>query len=121
MIKANELRFGNWIKGLRGNAFQVKAADIFTIEMGHDNGLCEPIELTADVLEACGFENDRENETFQLDTDFGFCIYGSIALGVAVNIDYKIVGNAVTHLHQLQNLYHALTGEELNYTPAGIA
>ena len=135
MIQENELRIGNIVtdqffdsfknfiivKSMNNEGINLEIADdgnypecaSYFFEPDYLFGNIFGIPLTPSILEKCGFEKDNENERFQLDTDLGLCIYGSIELGVAVNMDYKIVGNAVKHLHQLQNLYFALTGEEL--------
>ncbi|HEY9701610.1 MAG TPA: hypothetical protein V6C58_04150 [Allocoleopsis sp.] len=97
MISANELRIGNWVK-YDNRYFQIHSiADIFptlnTDEFGIgivDYNNIEPAEITTEILEAAGFENKME-------------LYFN---GKWTNIEIK-------YLHQLQNLYHALTGEEL--------
>lgn len=113
-MKANELRIGNWVKGITGNPIKLTGADIFVLEQGDDNGLCEPIPLTPEVLEKCGFE--KSLGVYVINKA---CIFGSLS---KINIyiedydaDYEFT--CPEHLHQLQNLYFALTGEELQYKP----
>lgn len=76
MIKANELRIGNKIKRKSNeNICTVNWGIIKDFDLHEDVSDYEPIRLTPQILEKCGFEN--------------------------------------IYLHQLQNLYFALTGNEL--------
>ena len=93
-----------------------------TNEMSNFNtALCdklEPIHLTPEILEKCGFERIGEKPFYScrlslnsvdelawysLDNKLGYQTKGS-----GFTRDYQI-----KHLHQLQNLHFALTGEEL--------
>lgn len=74
---------------------------------GYSNPWCkiEPIHLTEELLLRLGFEHDEDYDelwtlkSFWIDkTDGGF-IYDN--------------HNLIQHVHQLQNIYFALTGEEL--------
>lgn len=133
-MKANELRIGNWIDAMKGNFFdrkgfvQVSSIDNYGIndwqDMGASGSLLfdyiNGIPLTPEILESCGFEKfsaigllkcyaimiDKENE---------------IELLITVGQQYAFMelpgwqnqNNKLNYLHQLQNLYFALTGEEL--------
>lgn len=64
-----------------------------------------PVPLTEDLLLRMGFEKTHRGK-FERD-DLPYDLYGGVGLymhGVKPEIE---------HVHQLQNLYHALTGEEL--------
>lgn len=75
---------------------------------------CAGIPLTEDWLVRAGFEYEKTNKSWQLDTEFGFSIWGRIDIGFSVfGSDDVEIGNTFEYVHQLQNLYHALTGEEL--------
>lgn len=73
------------------------------------------IPLTPEILEKCGFEDIRgEYVIFN-----GICIYNDDERYFFAdedthegNINY--FGNGFLYVHELQNLYFALTGEELN-------
>lgn len=89
-----------------------------------------PVVLKAEILQKCGF---TENEKYPLLPDAREFI---LVLPVIGNNNNEIrayiknnkecfaravvnnlpVSNNVYHLHQLQNLYYALTNEELNVT-----
>ena len=107
MINANELRIGNWVKDSLGYlVIGVNAKVEFA-------SAYEPIPLTPEILEKCGaivyeFDNGEQNqyrikERLFVIRDGDIVDYGSSVI--------------IKHLHQLQNLYFALCGEELNYTP----
>lgn len=128
MIQANELRIGNWVTELIKN--RIVAID--GIESNQDfvwvnylNGSgqykvgindIEPIPLTPEILEKCGFEITGQTEhpnniwtkygeesKFELEQIIHFFLY-----------DNKCFGTQVNYLHQLQNIYFSLTGEELD-------
>ena len=99
-IKANELMLNNWVL-LHGKYYQVE-------DFG-DGEVVEPISLTEEILLKCGFKKINK-------------IYfrkGALTIEVQsfghfrVSFDGKMLVN-LKHLHQLQNLYFALTNEELN-------
>ena len=135
MIQANELRIGNWIEWRNPN-FDLKecvCVDVddfkFIIEknVGHHYS---PIPLTPEILEKAGLHLEREvtekHHQFDFETKTiyysdwdwieesgGFevrFISNTKDNNVAINTKYK---SNVIYLHQLQNLYFALTGEEL--------
>lgn len=144
MIKANELRIGNFIVDDDGALSKVigfkpydhsvrcdeeEGCDILIDIHGADGKIrrgyaaesttVSPIPVTSKWLERCGFVNgaiDREeywtlefNETEKFSfTDIGLR-YG--IQGVAQYEWSKV--DHITHLHQLQNLYYWLTGEDL--------
>jgi len=117
MIQANELRIGNLVNILhpiskKWNFERIKAKTIANIEHNPNHDLIvnniEPIPLTPEILEKCGFKftdngedfNTWENKIEIWQHDEGFC--HSYAFGGEVN-----------YLHQLQNLFQCLCGEEL--------
>ena len=122
-MKASELMVGNWVrcKIYNGNKDAILP---FTWQEAKYIHLFEPIPLTPEILEKCGFENKKQNGLFEL-------IIGRVRLNlIFVNSEdsvYFITSAASSfgmvhfphqrHLHQLQNLFYALTGEELNYQP----
>lgn len=115
-MKANELRIGNLVKCKISND-----ASIYTV-MGldglhlrvylnaprdtfHDEDKIRPIHLTENWLIKLGFD-DNGNKKW-IHPKFGFLLIQSLRFyksGVLPEIRY---------VHQLQNLYFALTGEEL--------
>lgn len=67
------------------------------------------IPLTPELLKRCGFEKGINNPDYH---DLRFFVLTKIEEGYRLrNCDYP--GRDIKYLHQLQNLYFALTGEEL--------
>ena len=137
-MEAKELRIGNYIKshdeiievssiedGIKSNIVScvcgyanigdTKDVFIYGIEIGE----VEPIPLTEEILLSCGFEKiDTKNIPLgYYYAKFPICIIPNES-GNDIEImdnDYSINmgNNSPKYLHQLQNLYFALTGKEL--------
>lgn len=132
MINANELRLNNWVRYV--------SRDVQVKELRHDNMIttCEfviagneyfdPIPLTPQILEACGFEKHEDSNdfwtffvlptSFQVDQSHDPEISTGVSDLFYWGDSYKT--NEIKSLHQLQNLYFALTGNELTYNPTTI-
>jgi len=125
-MEAKELRIGSMLNTFVGRVLgqrQMVIVDLNHlkhIQEGNKYGY-EPIPLTAEWLERCGFEKNCDewsNYSEDKNVEKSICldqdddeIYYSAGEGVrlSVNIEY---------VHQLQNLYFALTGEELTIKEA---
>lgn len=125
-MKANELRIGN--KLLKdGVVVTIDARTIFDI--WDDNGLkkYEPIPITEEWLIRFGFEKDGGEYNSPSD-EFDIIIHVSedgdrytasnVFVGRVGNwdrdgVNYICMGNCFKYVHQLQNLYFALTNTEL--------
>lgn len=114
-MKANELRLGN---RARIPAF----TDFVEVELSIDNikdfhqGLIEikPIPLTEEWLVKFGFEKRIEGKNYHgKSSEYSHLIIYKRT----PNEDYYMMAGyrtpPIQYVHQLQNLYHALTGEEL--------
>jgi hypothetical protein len=128
MIDATELRIGNWVHGHNPatmdpdetGQFQVVEISEIGINfkkvfMANDDwaSKVEGIPLNPEILKKCGFEKDLY--THELYSKGRYQVY----LDGQKNV-FRIVGISLAicpHLHQLQNLYFALTGEEIQYQP----
>jgi hypothetical protein len=134
MIKVNELRIGNLIfeKGVNDNdASEIIVIDIIMLWQVHDKPeYFEPIPLTPELLEACGFVSFKTNPelTLTISSDesdsLNLTCFDKKANELSIYIEktgrdddwnsqYTSTFTPVFFLHQLQNLYFALTGEEL--------
>jgi len=125
MIKVNELRIGNWVALKDGTHVPIRGGGINAMEQGRFE--CYPIPLTEEILLKFGFEkkgNDFVNH--RTDGDIDSVTGATMYISEFVNKEFEFVVCADTYngycltipyLHQLQNLYFALTGEELQYTP----
>ena len=124
-IKSNELRRGNLL--LEGSEI-LKVGNI--CENGFDfvykNGCrfveyvdVKPIELTEELLLKCGFvKSESDPDNAWLNLKYRFLNFSSDESVGFKNV-YLMLGKTeiiVEYLHQLQNLYFALTQTELQIT-----
>lgn len=119
MIKAAELRIGNRIlancidedlpketiiKGVEVHLIHVELKPHIGIWI-KPNAI-EPIPLTPEWLDRCGFKDGKLND-FKIGYDNEDFVHSQMS----VPFDGQLI--KVKYLHQLQNLYYALIGEEL--------
>jgi hypothetical protein len=145
MVKANELRIGNWVfclepvliesideRGInRTNDSQMGSTQIRSYYCALD--MLAGIPLTPEILEKCGFEKSTSNDIYEREiysiqvannTSLYFDAHKNWMRGDA-DVEWYLShewnnnhfkndfwGNP-KYLHQLQNLYFALAGEEL--------
>lgn len=136
-MKAQELRIGNYINTSALGDFKISKKDMIDIikydgEMHMTNPtkpVLKPIPLTEEWLLKFGFDKDLfvvddENQktsdvVYRIDKDKFVTFSMSAPKG---NIWFPMLKNkdggnwllyGIKHVHQLQNLYFALTGEEL--------
>ena len=136
MIKPEELRIGNWVDVTNASkiftnhgdgkfteysrATYVRVSDISSNRILAGGFHCkedgEPIPLTPEILEKAGFNEMKDNGkgigVFVNDIyDFEETLLGS---GIyTLSIDEDFTKTKIKYLHQLQNLYYALTNTEL--------
>jgi hypothetical protein len=116
-MKANELRIGNWVEQPNDGVTRVTAIlnDLqIKTETGYIDKYCRPIPLTEEWLVKFGFEKDI------LDIDSRYILEGKHYTFTSNWLSEEIIyvnlnetHTDIQYLHQLQNLYFALTGEEL--------
>jgi hypothetical protein len=114
-MKANELRIGNWLNWYskyHRNGYFDKQLEIDDFTQT-DLSSARPIPLTEEWLLKFGFEEEYSQLTniykyFLPNTPFGYCQgkFNVFTQTGCFSVETK-------HVHQLQNLYFALTGEEL--------
>ena len=130
-MKASELRIGNWISYNSGMNIvlgvqspspqkQPHLSDKYLVEINPPDSFFVPIddikptELTPDILEKCGFE--KEGDTYKVvDKNLDYCFRISFT-GSGYFSPNTIAKHPILYLHQLQNLYWCLCGEELTIT-----
>ena len=125
MIKATELRIGNWVNCRMGRDVKVHGIESNWdyVWLNHLNGAgvykdnvddIDPIPITEDWLLKFGFveefpltwnkvRNYHQIGLIKFNEFWTVSIAGTFGM---IEVKYK-------HIHQLQNLYFALTGEEL--------
>jgi len=122
MIHTSELRRGNWVNATYDG---IDYRRVYSIP-NMDEFAAEPISITPEILEKAGFHDSclllgdkgvcslgwylksctyKNETTVSLCYDYDDCAYASH------NAEYG--KTEFIHLHQLQNLYFALTCEEL--------
>lgn len=113
-MKSTELRIGNC--ALHPDGFIIKCyLHEITCQCKFENNIGDylpfkPIPLTEEILLKCGFRKSKSGmylfDKFSFDlSDFEF--------GVESDYYYLTISENLKYLHQLQNLYFALTGQEL--------
>lgn len=118
-MKPQEIRIGNWVMGNKPYQWGLDDfADWYYDHNSHTYGdSVKPIPLTEEWLQKFGFEkkkypnprvwaNRYVKDRFELGHTFS---------GLIKNREHKYYhgGRDIQYVHQLQNLYFALTGEEL--------
>ena len=120
ILRTTELRIGNSILNHKGEIEKVKAIGIegyvwFDEERNLSVELCQPIPLTEDWLLNFGWELDHNSNdlksfiNYKLDLD-------AINFSPSRNEFYYNCweeSKCPKYVHELQNVYFALTGEEL--------
>lgn len=128
MIGASELRIGNWVNWeiYKGQSFGPEILKDLIIEpirvdcnilIALNDGAKHyfPIELAPDILEKVGFEQSNEfDDTFrfkEIDVYYrkSYCEWTVDDRGDNEGTKPRFI----KYLHQLQSIYHSLTGEEL--------
>ena len=136
MIEKYDVRIGNTIKYTAhkdlSRTYHNKTIQVTTSiidDLGHSikQNWFEGIVLSPEILEKCGFVLNRNNELSIEINDIashlelmrgvdGF-YYPSFTQTPQGDEERTVYFNRINSLHQLQNLYFSLCGEELNYTP----
>jgi len=127
MIDVKHLRVGNIIKSKDGNLpyWAITEEDMITILQAEDRSIYEPIPITEEWLLKLGFEDFYEgdndyikyidpNRDYYLQLDVRRRDGKYTILDNPFNDDLRDFSRVyIIYLHQLQNIYFALTGEEL--------
>jgi hypothetical protein len=139
-MKSNELRIGNLVQDQNGNLLKViglttESKSLYVVDRSKfplpQGWKDEPIPLTEDWLLKFGFEGVdyvcpengfiTKNESFELeiDTYSRIIIESDFSFGIE-SLDRKsdviFKNDILDSVHRLQNLYFALTGQELEIT-----
>ena len=124
-MKASELRLGNWINCI-GTIRKVSLSTIHELNIS-ENEYIRPIPLNEEWLIKCGFELSEHKDQAFLKIKTDFTNGSSFSLDCFTD-DWSFMieernfndGNncsfiprKINYVHELQNLYFALTNEEL--------
>lgn len=128
MIQPNELRIGNWVQrpeDIRNSIidgdriyFPIDHTMIRDCEYYKENWAFEGIHLTPEILEKCGFVRVSIGYNYPGSV---FSLYQSNnpnRQNILPCWNEQICSDVpVKYLHQLQNIFHSLTGTELPINP----
>lgn len=119
MIQANDIRVGNYLIDQTGVANIVKSIGVGWVKFIDDEAcafdLCRPVPITTQWLKDFGLKEryvKGEWSWANCDPDKTWDSYTELRErdgGLKYLADYPLIKN----VHELQNLYHALTREEL--------
>lgn len=122
MIKANELRIGSLVydtdKDITREIIEIDRTHVYFFGGGACRfELLPPIPITEELLIKLGFKEKHQQfelNGFQID---GIVVHFSFDKWRSdydvESCDFTEIPVEIKYVHQLQNLYHALTGEEL--------
>jgi hypothetical protein len=132
MISCYELRIGNYVL-VDGNLHEVSVitkttVSTFDAEKKEEQEVSEhrlqsiqPVPLTDDILQQCGFVYHDYFKFWQLITT-------GIRSEMNISPDYEVIDfmrkpilKKLTSLHQLQNIYFLLKGRELQFSKKAVA
>ena len=125
MIQANELRIGNWVSlkclvyyvGDDHSPHKINIHNLVSLSENDKEWEFLPILLTPEILEKCGFKTNKLKNLFKRVSKKTEGMKSEVHLHDYYEEKkyYYLLGSniIITHLHQLQNLYFALTNEEL--------
>jgi len=122
-IRAQDLRLHNWIKSPEGVEFQITSIDFDELHSNpHEYYVnsfelirCSPIELTEEWLLEMGFKevNGSYRKYWYLLNSNHFKIAFDEDGYYLIDEAEDVIYSAFKYLHQIQNLYFALTQTEL--------
>lgn len=123
MIKVNDIRIGNLItyknRANGDTQMPVEVGDLFRIEQ-EPNGY-DPIPLTEEWILKFGFDFVSNRSLWKLFNcpfyiEYIIAQYRILIRGVTQSVECSEFPE-LKYVHQLQNLFHALTGQELTIKP----
>jgi len=127
-LQASDLRIGNYLIGANGEVHQIDRYGLADLCL--EDGLIDnqkPIPLTEEWLVKMGFEKLGYNEySIELPINIYYVTMSENNLWTAYiqgygqathnyGVSLLPISDTFIYVHQLQNLYHALTGQELTF------
>ena len=116
-MKAKDLRIGNIINTEAGTPIIVSGWELYTMSVNEnrkETNNTKPIPLTEEWVRRLDFEECINGETLLINIDNGLTLLYKEKGVVHLDNDYFSEDYIkVKYVHQVQNLYFALTSEEL--------
>ena len=119
-MKANELRIGNWVEEAHSGEFGQVDMVVLSIIERMSNHSYKPIPLTEEWLQRFGFKKKNFDSNYWFEKragDFDLITNDIGDSAFSKKFDHvfiiETIRPRIKHVHSLQNLYFALTGEEL--------
>ena len=119
----NELRIGNWIESHEAGRTRVNGHLLAFLETPKSlvTGFVDPILITEKILKKCGFKKNTDSNwgKLSISDNNDYFIMMDISFKERIDDTYLVqfgsggIMPPCKYLHQLQNLYYALTGSEL--------
>ena len=129
MINASELRLGNYILHKLNGKINMVPCNFSHFEFLQKGDVTDfyPVVLKPELLEKCGFIENKNYPLLPQAREFILVLpvigssknelYGYVKNNgecfVRASVNGTVASNNFFHLHQLQNLFFALTGKEL--------
>ena len=114
MTQPQELRIGNYVE-YNGEIIKLDGSLLCCYIQNELEFPLNPIPLTEEILLKFGFEEKSKSKNFYLG-NFRFHISKPANYDGFIFCDgYDVITDKIKYVHQLQNLYFALTGEELTF------
>jgi hypothetical protein len=116
MVTVNTLRIGNWVSN--GEKYYTVDINMLYDIATNENFPIEPIPLTPEILEACGFKKwDSVDNRFNhaepnFDIEFENALYHRIIWESREEV-YEPFDTPFQYLHELQNKFYFATGKEI--------
>ena len=108
-MKANELRIGNYVDlGGHRNLYKIKDEELSGLNLNGES-------LTIEWVLLFGFKDSNNGIYLDEENDIELFYINDLYF----NLSYKntVIDNDLYYVHQLQNLYFALTENEIEITP----
>lgn len=124
MVDVKELRIGNWVYylGCRAKINSISVSSSCGYVSTFSSGIVtqnqiEPIPLTEDLILKCGFTesySDSKGYIYSINgVKFLRCFFDIPSFFIETEEDDDLFNRPIDNLHQLQNIYYALIGQEL--------
>lgn len=118
-MDVTELRIGNYVHN-NVESFPIKAKDLMFLLAFDNEHYAEPIPINEKWLLDFGFEHKEDNGSEYFTIQIGNNLNLTISLTdktAGIDLEWRSQGSQlwamIESVHQLQNLFNSLTGEEL--------